>query len=156
MFVVSPGKIKQRICHELPRRCRRPETPLDEQGLSLDNATDDSAAESLELSSKESVGSIWDAFLKFYPNYGRQTHADAKLDSLKEIPMMANKDSDLSYVHYPILALNIQASEDPVSEDEEDATTETPSTGRRPRSNSASSATTEGLKKRKSSQIWIN
>jgi hypothetical protein len=130
---------------------------LDDQGLSLENTTDDSVVENLEVCAQETLGSIWDTFLQFYPNYGYQTHADAKFDLLKELPMLANKESDLAYVHYPILALNIQISEDPVDEaEEENDETEVPSTGRRPRSNSASSAASEGLKKRKSSQIWIN
>jgi hypothetical protein len=139
---------------------------LDEQGLSIENATDDMVDDKLDSQEVThapeaaigSIGSIWDTFLQFYPNYGHRTHADAKFDMLKETFMKANKESDLEFVHYPILALNVQASDESEAEAEEEDENEATatSTGRRPRSNSASNAVSDGLKKRKSSQIWIN
>jgi len=179
MYVVQPPagrrhSSKSRV-HKLPRIYKRTESPLSELGLpiestvsmhmqAIDELQDDG---SMHLSTAETEASslpddesqpdetVWAAFKQFYPYYATQAHDNAKLREISEYPYRAGRESDLVAIHYPILALRMLEEEDEGEEDGE-LKEEQDSLRRRPRSNSASSAASEGLKRRKSSQIMIN
>ncbi len=100
-------------------------------------------------------GTVWDCFKAFYPLYASKSHSEAKLEDLTNTPFSAGQATDNAHLHFPILALRVKeelAEEDSV--DEIQAEEAGPQV--RPRSNSASSASSIGIKRRKSSQIMIN